>query len=101
MRAAVKEKDRKLLTVVRAPATSPSRTSTIGHRGDHLPVPVEVRSHVGATLAAGLTHKPRPKIGQPGVVPTLPRIQSCGPRNAPRLPDDFVVDIRSTGGDQD
>jgi len=47
--------------------------ATIAHHGNCRPVPVEVRPHLGATVAAGLAHKPRLEIGQPEIVgPTIP-----------------------------
>jgi hypothetical protein len=42
--------------------------SPIAHPGSRLPIPVEIRPHVGAALAASLADKAIFNIGQPHIV---------------------------------
>src|SRR3974390_1912720 len=41
---------------------------TIAHHFDRLLVPIELRPHISATMAAGATDEPRLNVGQPGIV---------------------------------
>ena len=41
---------------------------TIVHRRGGLPLPIEIRPHIGASLAAGLAREAWFKIGEPDVI---------------------------------
>jgi hypothetical protein len=42
--------------------------SVVAHNGHTLFIPIEVRPHVGAALAAGLADKPWLDVGEPEIV---------------------------------
>jgi len=54
-------------TGLRKSAASVGGLTTIAHHGRPLPVPIEIRPHVGAALAAGPADKPLFDVGQPEI----------------------------------